>query len=436
MTTSPILRAPFAPRLERPGRPGQEIAVIGAGVSGLVSAWLLSAQHRVTVFEARDRMGGHTHTVPVRAGEKTIPVDTGFIVFNEPNYPLFTRLLERLGVAWDESDMSFSVSSNRSGIEYCGSSLSTLFAQRRNLFRPRIYAMLKEILRFNKHAPRDLREASDRVTLGAYLQRERYGRAFVDDYIVPMAAALWSAEPNKVLEFPARYFVEFFDNHAFLQIGGRPPWRVVRGGSHTYVRALTRSFADRIRTGTPVRGVRRVEDGVRIETDEGGTEAFDAVVLAVHSDQALRMLRDPSPDEERVLGAIPYQANPTRLHTDASVMPRARRAWASWNYHVPRAPREAAAVTYHMNRLQNLRTQDDYFVSLNRSDEIDDGRVLKEMVYHHPIYTPAARQAQRSHQMINGVRNTWYCGAYWGHGFHEDGVRSAARVCARFGLEI
>jgi predicted NAD/FAD-binding protein len=332
--------------------------------------------------------------------------------------------------------MSFSVQCARTGLEYRGSSFGTFFAQRRNLFRWRHWRLLREILRFNREAPRLLDEQETDLTLGAWLEERRYGPALAEHYLVPMSAALWSADPGHALEFPAHYFVRFFENHGFFRLEGRPAWLVIRGGSQRYVDRLVRAFEDRIRTATPVRGIRRFEDRVQIEVEGGGAEAFDAVVLAVHSDQALQMLEDPSQAEREVLGAIPYQRNEAILHTDPSVMPHCRRAWSSWNYHVPESATGQATVTYHMNRLQSLPDDPPFFVTLNREDAVDSESVLRRITYHHPVYTPRSRAAQLGHVRISGVRNTWYCGAYWGWGFHEDGVRSALDVCADFGLNL
>ena len=409
------------------------IAILGAGVSGLVSAYLLSRSHDVTVFEAGARAGGHTNTIDVALGGTIHHVDTGFIVFNRPNYPNFMRLLERLDVAIQPTDMSFSVQGAADGLEWSGSGLGGFFAQRQNLLRPRHWGLLREILRFGKQAPALLEEEEGALTLRAYLEREGYSRALRDLYVVPMAAALWSADPRTVLEFPAHYFVRFFENHGFFRVRGRPDWLVVQGGSQRYVEALARSFRDAIRTNTPVEGIRRDADGVQVQTAAHGVERFDAAVLALHSDQALALLGDASEDEVSVLGAIPYQPNEVVLHTDARVMPSERRAWSSWNYHVPAGAQSTATVTYWMNRLQSLPDDPPFFVTLNRTADIAPECILRTQRYHHPVYTPATRAAQKRWQEINGVRHTWYCGAYWGWGFHEDGVRSALRVCEQLG---
>jgi predicted NAD/FAD-binding protein len=402
-----------------------KIAIIGSGIAGLVAARRLSAEHEITVFEADDYVGGHTHTVDVEEGDRRIPVDTGFIIFSERNYPLFSQLLREIGVRSQPTDMSFSVRDERNGLEYRGSSFNTLFAQRRNIFRPSFHRMFWDIVRFNREAPRAIHEGHAESTLGEYLREAGYSRLFVENHIVPMASALWSADPARIDGFPLEYFVRFFQNHGLLGFRDRPQWRVIQGGSREYVGPLTEPFRDRIRLSTPVAAVRRNPNGVEVFPRHGQSMSFDRVVLAVHSDQALRMLTDPSEDERRILGAIPYQPNDVVLHTDTRLMPRRRRAWSSWNYHVTRDQGPLATVTYWMNKLQGLQSQEQYFVTLNRTRDIDPGRILRRFVYWHPVYEKATVAAQKEYPLINGVRNTHYCGAYWGYGFHEDGVRSA-----------
>jgi predicted NAD/FAD-binding protein len=413
------------------------VAIVGTGISGLVAAWLLHEDHDIVVYEAEDRVGGHTHTVSVEHEGRRFRVDTGFIVFNEPNYPNFRRILDRLGVEAQPSDMSFSVRCERTGLEYCGTSLNTLFAQRSNLLRPGFHRMILDILRFNRDAKEFLARGGDEsISLDEFLRSRGYSTRLVEHYVVPMGSALWSARPEELRRFPARYFLEFFDNHCMLNVEDRPPWFVVRGGSSRYVEAMIRPFRDRIRLAAPVRSVKRLPEGVEVRAEGYSPERFDRVILATHSDQALGMLADPDEDERRILGAIPYQANDVVLHTDSSLLPRRRLARAAWNYHLGSDPTDRATITYWMNRLQSLDAPVDFCVTLNRTDRIDPDRILRRFTYHHPVYTPEAVAAQRERNRIDGRRGTFYCGAYWGFGFHEDGVRSALAVCARFGKEI
>ena len=412
-----------------------KIAVVGTGVSGLVAAHLLNEQHEITVFEADHRIGGHTHTVPVEVGERTLRVDTGFIVYNERTYPSFCRLLDRLGVETQPSDMSFAMTCERTGREWGSRGLGGVFAQRANLLRPSFHQMLRDVMRFNREA-RDVLDAhDDKLELGDYLCGAGYSEQFVHHYLVPMGAAIWSAAPEQFLRFPAAAFVRFFDNHGLLEADGRVPWRVVAGGSDRYVEPLVAPFRDRIRTSCAVHRIERDARGVEIRF-AGGSERFDRVVLATHSPQALAMLAEPTHAERAILGSIGYQRNEVLLHTDASVMPRRPRAWASWNYRVPRDPQEAVHVTYHMNRLQNLDTDVDIFVSLNAGRHVDPTAVIDSYVYDHPVLDAQAMRAQKLHGDIDGHRHTHYCGAYWGWGFHEDGVRSALRVCEKLGAEL
>lgn len=413
-----------------------KIAIVGSGVSGLVCAHLLHAEHDLTVYEAGDHPGGHVHTVDVEVDGGCVSIDTGFIVYNTRTYPLFSRLLERLGVDTQPSDMSFGVSCERSGVEWGSRGLSGVFAQRRNLVRKSFLGMLRDVRRFNREAPRLLALGDDKVTLGDYLSGAGYSQEFVSQYAIPMGAAIWSSKPEDFLHFPAQSFVRFFANHNLLQARPDLPWRVISGGSRRYVDALIAPLADRVRTHQPVRAVRRGRGGVDLLDAQGEWQRYDRVILAVHSDQALRLLEDPSDAERRVLSAIRYQPNRVTLHTDDSVMPRSRRAWASWNSRVRRESDAPAFVTYHMNRLQGLRVRQDFFVTLNGEDRVDPRRVLAEFTCDHPVFDGAALRAQQLHGVIDGVRGIHFSGAYWGYGFHEDGVRSAARVCRKFGCEL
>ena len=409
------------------------IAVIGAGISGLTTAYLLSQEHDIVVFEANDYIGGHTHTIDVETDHgKTYAVDTGFIVFNENTYPNFIALMERLGVAWQPSNMSFSVQCHKTGLYFCPSTLNSVFAQRKNLLRPSFYRMLSDALRFRREAS-ELTESDDySLTLEAYLEKKRYSAAFIDNFIIPMGEAIWSADPFQFRQFPARYLVEFFNNHGVLNIRDQPQWLVIKGGSRQYIQPLTQPFSKGIRLNTPVSSIKRFQDHVSI-TAKGETAVFDKVVLAVHSDQALKMLSDPTEMEKEILGVIPYQENLAVLHRDASLMPPKKIAWASWNYHIPKDEKGRVALTYYMNRLQSLNAPEEFCVTLNMPEAIDRAKVIESIVYHHPVYDPQSVQARRRQDELNGQNRTYFCGAYWGYGFHEDGVNSALAVCKHFG---
>lgn len=403
------------------------IAVVGGGVAGLYAAWHLAEHHAVTLYEACDRIGGHTDTHTVDGPDGPLAVDTGFIVFNREHYPLFGAWLDRLGVASRASDMSFGVHSEVSGLEYNATRLDTLYCQRRNLLRPRFHGMVLDILRFYRRAPRLLVELDERITLGEWLAGSGLGRAFADDHLVPMAAALWSSPGQDILRFPMRYLLEFMNNHRMLQVAGRPVWRTVVGGSQRYVEAALSRFSGTLRLATPVRGLRRIDHGVELRTD-GGPECYDVAVMACHADQALALIDAPSAQEAEVLGAFSYQDNDVVLHTDSRRMPRRRKAWASWNVRRDRDAPDEAAISYWMNALQGLPGPTQYIVSLNQTDKIDPNAILVRRHYRHPIYTPEARAAQRRLGEISGRDRLYFCGACWGWGFHEDAVRSAQRV--------
>lgn len=409
------------------------IAIVGSGIAGLACAWLLSQRYQVTLFEADDRLGGHTHTHDIELSGRRHAVDTGFIVHNRPHYPLLSRMFDELGVATAPTTMSFSVHSAASGLEYNATSLDALFCQRRNLVSPRFLGMVRDIFRFYRIAPRLLEGDGPGPTLGEYLERHRFGAVFRDEHLVPMASALWSSPSWQVLEFPARYLVQFMHNHRMLQAGGRPPWRVVAGGSARYVQALQRNWNATVRLSTPVRAVHRHAQGVTVHTD-GANEPFDHAVLACHSDQALALLADADARETDILGAIPYQDNDVVLHTDARLLPRNRKAWAAWNAHVPRDPADACTVSYCMNLLQGLDAAEPLVVTLNRTAAIDPARILRRMHYRHPVYSAASVAAQARRAQIQGTRRTWFAGAYWGWGFHEDGMRSAVDVAQALGV--
>ncbi|MDD1010492.1 FAD-dependent oxidoreductase [Pseudomonas shahriarae] len=411
-----------------------KIAIIGSGIAGLTCAHLLNRRHDVTVFEAGDWVGGHTHTVQVSVEGRQYAVDTGFIVFNDWTYPNFIRLLGQLGVSFKPTEMSFSVNDPDSGLEYNGNNLNSLFAQRRNLLSPGFWGMLRDILRFNKEAQRDLNELriDADMTLDDYLKAGGYGERFILHYIVPMGAAIWSMPMAEMLNFPLQFFVRFFKNHGLLSVSDRPQWQVIEGGSSAYIAPLTAAFKDRIRLNCPVKRVDRDEHGVVIHSP-AGIEHFDKVVFACHSDQALQILASPSEAERAILGALPYADNEVVLHTDTQLLPTRKLAWASWNYRLSGAGHTHAAVTYDMNILQGIESDTTFCVSLNQSAGINPNKVLARFTYAHPQFSLAAVAAQNRWAELDGVQHTHYCGAYWANGFHEDGVVSALRVAAAFG---
>lgn len=414
-----------------------KIAVVGAGVSGLVAAYLLKDRHELTVFEAAAEPGGHSHTVDVETATGSYPVDTGFIVLNDRNYPNFERLLARLDVATQPSNMSFSVADESGAFEYAATSLNGLYATRTNIFSSSFQRMIAEVPRFQRACRELLREGGDdaHLSLPEFLARERFSDAFVSRLIVPQVAAVWSADPT-LAGFPARFLAQFFDNHGMLSLRGRPNWRVVTGGSRTYVEAICRALDGRVVLNAPVQEIRRQTAGVSVSVAGAEPEQFDEVIVATHSDQALALLADPTDAERTILGAIPYQPNEVVLHTDVGLLPRRRRAWASWNYHLLESPGDRAAVTYHMNRLQSLTADEQFCVTLNHTAAIDPDRVIARMEYSHPVFSAAGIAAQDRVAEISGQDHIHYCGAYWGWGFHEDGVVSALAVAGRFGASL
>ncbi|MFP4137876.1 MAG: NAD(P)/FAD-dependent oxidoreductase [Halomonas sp.] len=418
---------PLAPR---------RIAVVGSGIAGMAAGWYLSGRHAVTLFEADERLGGHTATVDVELDGCHYAIDTGFIVFNDWTYPHFQRLMQRLGVHAQATEMSFSVHETARDFEYNGHTLATLFAQRRNLLRPGFYGLLRDILRFNREAIRAMDEGGldPAMTLGEWLEARGFGAAFQRRYLLPMGAAIWSASLRDLRDFPLQFFVRFFRHHGLLSVNDRPQWYTLAGGSRSYIPLLTTPYASRIRLATPVRGIRRLADGVEVRSTLG-VERFDEVVMACHADQALALLEDPSPAEREILGALPYQDNEVVLHTDTRLLPRRRRAWASWNYRLDGRDEAArVSVTYDMNILQRLEAPHTFCVTLNDSDAIAPERVLGRFTYAHPQFTLAGEAAKARHAEISGgASRTHYCGAYWRNGFHEDGVWSALRVAHALG---
>jgi uncharacterized protein len=418
----------------------KRIAVVGGGVAGIVSACLLQRRHRVVLYEKDARLGGHTHTVTLTDGpDAGLPVDTGFIVFNDKTYPNFMRFLDRLGVSWKRSDMSFSCTNTRSGLQYAGTTLSGLFAQRRNLARPAFWAFIAGILRFCSCMRRDLHAGRlAGLSLGAYAGQAGFSRMVIEEYIVPMASAIWSTPSERILDFPAQSFAQFYENHGLLSFKDRLTWFTVSGGSRAYVDAFRKTFSGELSLAAPVARIAREAGGAVLTLADGTTRRFDCVVAAAHADQTAAMLADPDPDEARLFGAWRYTANPTVLHTDTTFLPPNRRAWASWNYVLQDAPRsgQAAMLTYHMNRLQRFDAARDYCVTLNPARPVDPAAMIAEMAYEHPLYTADAMASQAGIAALNGRRNTYYAGSYLGYGFHEDAVRSAVAVARCFGIEL
>ena len=409
------------------------IAVVGSGIAGLASAWLLAREHEIVLFEANDYLGGHTHTHEINVDGQQIAVDTGFIVFNPDCYPLLSRLFTELGVTSKPTTMSFSLQDARNGLEYNTNDLDGLLCQRRNLIDLSFWRMLADIRRFYRAAPELLDDSQPDWTLGEYLQAQKYSAMFRDDHIVPMAAALWSSSAGQILDFPLKHLLRFMANHQMLQMSGRPTWRVVEGGSQSYVRALQKNWRVDVRLSSALRSVRREQGKVIVDSAQG-SNSFDHAVLACHSDQALALLADASDNEHATLGAMKYQRNDVVLHTDTHLLPTNRKAWAAWNAYVPAASDADCTVSYCMNILQSLDVARPLVVTLNRTREIDPAKILWRGRYDHPLHTHASAAAQKRRAEIQGQRNTWFAGAYWGHGFHEDGMRSGVDVANALGV--
>lgn len=405
--------------------------MIGAGISGLTTAYLLSRRHDVQVFEAGDYVGGHTHTVDLKHGGQDYAVDTGFIVFNDRTYPFFCRLLDELKVKSQPTEMSFSVKCDATSLEYCGSSLNGLFAQRRNLLRPAFLQLVKDFFRFQKRVESFDPHADPRMTVGEFFQRERFGLTFTQKYFLPMGSAIWSCPRGTFENFPIAFIIDFYRNHGLLSIKNRPQWRVITGGSHQYVRSMLDRMTARIRTRAAVQQIRRSEDQVRV-LGSNLDETFDQIVFACHSDQALKILAENATlTEKQILQAIPYEDNSAVLHTDETVLPVRRRAWASWNYLIPRSSPDAANVTYNMNILQQLKSDSTFCVTLNSPQALAEDKILGRFQYAHPVFSSSRASVQARHEELIGTNRTSFCGAYWGNGFHEDGVVSALKVCRR-----
>lgn len=409
-----------------------KIAIVGSGISGMSCGWLLHKKHDVTLFEAGSYIGGHTNTVDVEVGNRNVSVDTGFIVCNDRTYPNFLELIDHLGVSRRPSEMSFSVRCDETGVEYSGSGLNGLFVQRRNLVRPSFLKMVADILRFNRQGTRDSSRVSHEKTVGEYLEENKYGKGFAEHYLLPMGAAIWSCPTGVFRDFPIRFILEFYHHHGLLSITNRPQWYVIQGGSRCYVDALTETFRDRIQLNNAVHSAKRVADGVEVRT-HSGVETFDEIIFACHSDQALQILEDPSETERTLLSAFPYSPNEAVLHTDASVLPRNPKAWSSWNYRICPEVKNAATLTYNMNILQHIESSETICVTLNDSSQISPDKVLRRFQYAHPVFSTQRQSMQQRHSEVIRTNRTSFCGAYWGNGFHEDGVNSALAVCGQFG---
>lgn len=416
----------------------RNIAVIGSGISGLTAAYLLSQKHNVTVFEKAEKIGGHTATVDVEVDGEHYAIDTGFIVFNDKTYPKFLTLLDEIGVGKQETEMSFSVHNSQTGLEYNGHNLDTLFAQRRNLFRPRFWGLIKEILRFNKLCKHAYENATYEVeyTLGQFLYEQAFSRFFAEHYILPMGAAIWSSSLEQMEGFQFKFFVQFFFNHGLLNIADRPQWYVIPGGSRNYLTPLTKRFVDNIHVNSDIRSITREHDSVSLTFGNAEVKTFDDVVLACHSDQALSLLTDASADETRILSAMPYSENSVVLHTDTQLLPKRKKAWASWNYQLSANRSKPASVTYNMNILQGLNCKPTFCVTLNQKEAIEPSKILREFTYTHPIFSVESLAAQQQRNTICGQNRTHFAGAYWYNGFHEDGVRSAVDVASRFDCKL
>jgi len=419
---------------------GQRIAVVGGGVAGIMAAYLLQERHEITLFEQNDYLGGHTHTIDIKDGpDAGLAVDTGFIVLNEATYPLLQKFLSRLGVATRVSEMSFGFQCLQSGLVYAGTDLNGLFAQRRNLVNPKFFSFLLEVMRFSRQARHDLEKGNfPAIALGQYLSNGGFSSFMIDNYLVPMAAAIWSTPALQIADFPAEPFLRFFSNHGLLSFRNRPQWRTVVGGSHAYVEAFMREFRGRLHLEAPVRAIQREREGVTISLDDGERLVFDQVVIATHADQALRLLKDPSAEERRLLAPWRYQRNHTVLHTDSSLLPGQKRAWAAWNFtrEVNTDRARPVFVTYYMNRLQGLAARQNYCVTLNRQAAFRSEHVIAAMDYLHPLYSFASMATQAELPQLNGQRRSWFCGSYFGYGFHEDAVRSGVAVANAFGVVL
>lgn len=421
---------------------GSKIAVVGSGISGLICTWLLQQKYQVTLFEKNDELGGHTATKDIEFAGRNYAIDTGFIVFNDWTYPNFNRFIDKLGVEYKHTEMSFSVTNRADGFEYNGNTLNTLFAQRRNIFKPNFYRFVNDILRFNKTCKQLIVDAgqpkADQIleqTLGVFLQENGFSDKFCQNYILPMGAAIWSSSVEDMKAFPLRFFCKFFHNHGLLNVTDRPQWSVIKGGSREYIRKLYPKIKDSVRLSSAITKVVRTEQGTELTINGEQTEQFDAVIFACHSDQALALLGDASNDEQQVLGDIEYQENEVVLHTDTRLLPKRKLAWAAWNYYLDENQSNQAKLTYNMNILQGIESPHTFCVTLNQTEMLDQAKILAKFNYAHPVYCNKSMQAQQQRHLINGQNNSFYCGAYWYNGFHEDGVKSALDVCKLLGVD-
>ena len=413
-----------------------KIAIIGTGISGLTSAYLLSKEHIVHVYEAQEYIGGHVYTLPVHLNGISYEIDTGFIVFNDRTYPNFNKLLNKINVLSQPTSMSFSVKCETTGLEYNGTSLNGLFAQRLNLLKPSFLLMVKDILRFNRDAKEFLTDSVEEITFGEFLNRGGYSNALKNNYALPMASAIWSAKSKVIENANFRFFAQFFENHGMLNISDRPQWRVIKGGSKQYTLKLIEPITNKIRINSPVDKIIRKNKGIEVVYNKQQKELYDRVIIATHSDQALKMIENPNNAEIEILSSIPYQTNVAHLHCDCSVLPKQKNAWASWNYFKPNKMKDETTVTYYMNMLQSLDMPKNICVSLNMEEHINPKKIYKKIIYQHPVFTSEAILAQKKHKEIDGIDKIHFCGAYWGSGFHEDGVNSALSVCKFFGRSL
>jgi len=412
-----------------------KIAVIGSGISGLTSAFLLSKKHEVFLYEKNDYIGGHTHTHEIYENDKKINVDSGFIVYNENTYPNFMKLLDILKIESQHTTMGFSVKSDSNDFEYAGNSIHSIFAQKSNIFRPSFLKMIYQILRFNKISKNEYNNIDENVTLNDYLLKFSFSEKFVNHYIIPMGAAIWSTSPKKMLNMPAKFFIRFFQNHGLLKVINRPQWWVIKNGSKQYVKKIIKPFENNIVLNCKINSISRSNEKVTIKFDKS-EKIFDAVVIATHSDQALELLSDSTDAENQILGSIKYQKNSALIHTDKSILPKRKIAWSSWNYLLNESSDNLVTLTYNMNILQTLKSKKVYCVTLNNTTSIDESKIIKKIIYHHPLFDLESVKAQNQKNKICGSNNTYFCGAYWGYGFHEDGVNSALDVCKKFGIEF